>query len=310
MTRAPAGIPACALVLGLALLSSCASDDRTRAVPASAAAPEEAGVIRLSPDPAFAGAEITVVAVDAARSLEGCRYEWRRNGRPIDGAVSVSLPPSSFTKSDEIEVRVFPPEGGEALTARVEVANSVPVVSRVTVLPAVDGTDVRFQATVESSDSDQDALQYSYRWFKNGTVLGSESGPQLRLSGLNRGDRIQAEVVASDGESQSPPARAEVIPLDNHPPRFTSQPETPRPGTSSFQYQAAATDEDRDRLRFELASGPSGMTVTPDGLVTWTYPAPSADRREFAVVLRVLDSNGGEGTQSFTLRLDGDTSRH
>jgi hypothetical protein len=139
---------------------------------------------------------------------------------------------------------------------------------------------------------------------RNGALMEAETGPSLPMDSLALGDQVAVEVVASDGESESPPVRGESAPLQNRPPRFTSQPVAPGPADSEFRYRAVASDQDQDPLRYELVSGPSGMAVNPDGNVIWTVPAGAGRRGEYAVTIRAADSKGGAATQQFTIRLD------
>ncbi len=57
----------------------------------------------------------------------------------------------------------------------------------------------------------------------------------------------------------------------NHEPVFTSSPSESAIIGEEYQYQATATDEDSsDTLTFALVSGPAGMIITADGLLSWT----------------------------------------
>ncbi len=289
---------ACAFVLGGC---SAGGDARQAAVHGD-------GQMSLSPDPAFAGAQITVVFKDRDLRPEQCRYEWRRNGTVIPQAGSNALEPALFAKGDRIEVSVVAPRtdpGKERrLRAEVRVVNTPPTILRVTVVPAATSDRAEFRAIPESLDQDGDSLTYAYRWSRNGTLMEAETGPSLPLDSLALGDQIAVEVVASDGESESPPVRGESAPLQNRPPRFTSQPAAPGPTDSEFRYRAVASDQDQDPLRYELVSGPSGMVVNPDGNVLWTVPAGAGRRGEYTVTVRAVDSKGGAATQQFTIRLD------
>jgi hypothetical protein len=289
---------ACAFVLG-----GCSAGGSGRQ-----AAVHGDGQVSLSPDPAFAGAQIVVVFKDRNLRPEQCRYEWRRNGSVIPQASSNALEPASFAKGDRIEVTAVVPRtdpGSERrLRADVRVVNTPPTILRVTVVPATSSERAEFRAIPESLDRDGDSLTYAYRWSRNGRLMEAATGPSLPLDSLALGDQIAVEVVASDGESESPPVRGESAPLQNRPPRFTSQPAAPGPADSEFRYRAVASDQDQDPLSYELVSGPSGMAVNPDGNVLWTMPAGAGRRGEYAVTIRAADSRGGAATQQFTIRLD------
>lgn len=263
--------------------------------------------VRLTPDPAFAGAQIAVVFEDPNLRADQCRYEWRRNGSLIPAARTSVLDPAFFARNDRIEVAVFEPgsggETGQRWHSDVRVVNTSPSLSRVTVTRSatLDGANLR--AIPEALDRDGDPLTYRYRWFRNGVLMGAETGSSLPMASLAPGDRIAVEVVASDGESQSPPMRGEAAGVLNHPPHFTSQPTVPGPADRVFHYQAIATDEDGDSLRYERVIGPSGLVVDPNGDVSWRLPPIPERSGDYAIAIRALDSKGDAAVQQFTIRL-------
>jgi hypothetical protein len=267
----------------------------------------DAGV-SLSPDPAYASAQIAVVLDDPQLQSAQCRYRWRRNGVQIVDAEGSALDPRHFSRGDEIAVTVNAsnPASGvvRTLKATVRVANTPPKVTRITLLPATDSGTPLLQASFESVDQDRDELSYACRWFKNDVLIDGASGPSLPLARIARGDRVTVEVVAHDAESASAPMRSDPFTLENQPPQFTSQPIAPKPADTEFHYQAVAADPDRDPLRYELVSGPDGMTVDPAGSTYWRLPTGPLRSGSFPVRLRAIDSLGGEATQDFTISLD------
>jgi len=129
------------------------------------------------------------------------------------------------------------------------------------------------------------------------------------MSGLAVSDRIAVEVVASDGESGSPPLCSDAASIENRPPGFTSSPTAPAPADTVFQYQAVASDPDGDPLRYELAEGPPGVTVDPGGRVVWRLPSGASRSGEYSITLRSLDSKGAAATQRFSIRLGPPSAR-
>lgn len=261
----------------------------------------------LSPEPPSSAVHIAVVLSDPRVDLGNCRFEWRRNGLVVANATTNALEPSQFAKNDDIAVKVMlPGPGGAALQTietRARVANAPPKMTRVTLamVAAADGSQL--QANAECIDSDHDAPVYAYQWYQNGHVVAGAAGSSLSARMLARGDRVVVNIVASDGESSSPPLRSEEYTIDNRPPQFSSQPVAPRIHDQEFHYQAVAADPDGDPLRYELVSGPAGMTVDAHGSVSWTLPLPEPGNGEYPVKLRAVDSNGGEAVQEFTIRL-------
>jgi hypothetical protein len=266
------------------------------------------GAVRLAPDPANTASRIAVVLQDAGLRPADCRFEWRRNGIVIAGAGTDALDPSRFSKNDEIAVTVTAPDpaGGttRTLKAKVRIVNTPPKLTGASLAISTASGAAALQAIVECADPDGDVPAYAFRWFKNGTPIDDASGANLPLTGFVRGDRVVVEVVARDEVSSSTPLRSDPHTVGNLPPRFSSQPVTPGPGSVTFEYQASANDPDGDPLRYELVSGPPGMTVDPAGMVYWTLPAGVSRRGSFPVRIRATDSRGGAATQDFTIPLD------
>lgn len=288
---------ACVLLVG-----SCSGSRERSTVPR-----DTGGAVRLVPDPPFAGARITAVFADRNVRPEQCRFEWRRNGDPISANSGDALDPHWFSRGDRIEVLVVVPGMGGGLEQRfragVDVVNSPPTVMRVAVRPALSSGRAELTAVPEAVDADGDSLTYAYRWFRNGLPFAPDAGAVLPMKGLSVSDRIAVEVVASDGESTSPPLRSDAASIENRAPEFASNPIPPAPSDSVFQYQAVATDPDGDALRYELAEGPPGMTMDPDGKVMWRLPTGAGHSGEYSITLRSLDPKGAAATQRFSIRL-------
>ena len=284
------------------LVCSCSGSRERSTVPRGAD-----GAVRLAPDPSFAGTRIAVVFADRNLRPEQCRFEWRINGRPIPAGSSGELEPRWFSRGDRVEVVVVAPGTGGAperrIQAGVDVVNSPPTVMRVAVRPVLTSGRAELMAVPEAVDADGDSLTYAYRWFRNGQPFAPAAGAILPMKGLAVSDRIAVEAVASDGQDTSPPLRSDAASIDNQAPEFSSSPTTPAPADSVFQYQAVASDPDGDALRYELVEGPPGMTMTPEGRVTWRLPAGADRSGEYSVSLRALDPKGDAATQRFSIRL-------
>jgi hypothetical protein len=269
------------------------------------------GSVRLAPDPAFAAARIEAI-VDGPRAGR-TTFEWWRDGERIDGADGPTLAPTRFSKGQTIAVVVRPADPaatGPVWSDTIVVENTPPRIAGVTLQLAAASDLSEVRAVIEASDPDGDALAHAVRWFRNGVrIEGAAAGPVLAMAGLQRGDRIEAEVVATDGEADSPPARSEPLRIENLPPRFTSQPRAPRADDAAFAYRPEAVDPDGDPLRFELVEAPDGMTLADDGTIVWPLPSGEARARHHPVRVRVSDARGGESVQAFSLHLESPVPR-
>ncbi|MEN8183430.1 MAG: hypothetical protein ABFS46_12945, partial [Myxococcota bacterium] len=142
---------------------------------------------------------------------------------------------------------------------------------------------------------------FEYHWSINGREV-KDVGPSFSTEGLERGDQIQARVVATDGDVRSEALVSPTVRVANGAPRIVSSP----PGglaDGEFVYQLEAEDPDGDRtLRFRLLEGPPGMRVDPVlGEVRWK---PSADQvGAHPVDLAVADPQGASTAQRFEITL-------
>ncbi|MEO6689411.1 MAG: RHS repeat-associated core domain-containing protein [Dokdonella sp.] len=87
-------------------------------------------------------------------------------------------------------------------------------------------------------------------------------------------------------------------PQTNNPPYFTSTPVVNGALNQPYQYFAMAIDPDGDALTFQLANGPSGMSVSNGGLLSWAHPVTGS----YAVTLRVSDGHANVD-QAYTLTI-------
>ncbi|QGZ92576.1 CARDB domain-containing protein [Microcystis aeruginosa] len=95
-----------------------------------------------------------------------------------------------------------------------------------------------------------------------------------------------------------------ALPYPNLAPNFTSSPVINGTAGQPYSYQVKAQDPDGVALAYLLYDGPQGMTLNATtGVINWTPTATSAV--ETPVTLRVYDSRGGYGTQSFKIKVEG-----
>lgn len=163
------------------------------------------------------------------------------------------------------------------------------------------------------TDQDGDALYYYV--FLSTTAFGPGSlpspfdlvgSPTCRVANLANQTAYYWTVVPNDGiENGTFPAvwTFKVIlsagPQANHPPRITTAPpEEARIGTA-YVYTVMAVDEDNDPLAFSLLTMIEGMTMDPQGRLSW-IPQPIQKGNQ-SVTVQVSDGRGGTAEQKFTI---------
>lgn len=70
-------------------------------------------------------------------------------------------------------------------------------------------------AEVDAEDADGNPLTYRYRWLVNGNVLRDVTTSSLSPNLLKRGDHVSAEVIASDGQAETPAYESEPVVVKN-----------------------------------------------------------------------------------------------
>lgn len=262
--------------------------------------------IHIAPEGADATSQLQAVVNVNGVNPATCTYRWSRNGIPLESETRDVLAPSNFHKGDVVTVSVvLPPVAGSAsrsLRAQVRIHDAPPVVTSAQLSMNALPSGLEFHGFALCSDPDGDSTTYSCRWYRNGTRIDGATGTDLAVASMGLGDRIEVEVVASDGEAKSEPRRSQQFVLQNRPPQFTSQATAPQAGASVFSYQAVAVDPDGDPVHFELVQAPSGATLSSTGLVQWTMPPVGQRANAGPIVIRATDSKGGEATQTIDLR--------
>jgi hypothetical protein len=288
---------------------------RARSDAAAPAAPRGEGenhppqVSRVRLEPASPEPGERVRAVVTARDPDGDplqhSFRWELAGRELptqDGEVVLG----EASRGDELEVWVSAFDGkasSETAHAATEVANRRPVLHHVALQPAGEvfaGTAAI--ASPSADDPDGDELEYRFRWTVNDEVreTADEHPERFDTQGLQPGDRIRVEVVASDGDAESDTAWSGILRVANAAPEIVSKPAGVEPG-AGFRYAVKASDPEGDRnLRFQLRKGPAGMSLNPVlGELTWT---PRADQAGVhPVEIAVEDSAGARSVQAFEL---------
>ena len=95
--------------------------------------------------------------------------------------------------------------------------------------------------------------------------------------------------------------------LSNHPPYFTSVPQTVVRAGEALVYDAEARDPDGHAIAYSLEVGPAGLSVdVGSGLLRWTPQV--SDGGSHAVRLVAEDGRGGRAVQSFFIEVRGDTA--
>jgi hypothetical protein len=145
-------------------------------------------------------------------------------------------------------------------------------------------------------------VSFEHTWYVNGNPV-DEPGLELTDRHFDRGDSIEFEVRAVDGDDESEPWRSPPVEVVNSPPVIASSPTGLRED-GTFRYRIVPNDPDGDRVfRYRLVEGPKGMQLDwLSGVVTWQ---PGDDQAgTHAVTLEADDQRGGVAAQSFQITVE------
>lgn len=245
-----------------------------------------------------------VEATDADGDALSYQLSTRPEGMAIDPVSGLIewTPDSGQLGQHAITVEVFDGQGGTAYqsyTLQVQEdanANRAPeiVSSADRLVPA--GSNWTYQ--VQATDPDGDALTYHLMSAPSGLTLDSAGLAEWLPQEDDLGE-YPVEIEVRDGRGGT--ARQQftlyvVSGTTNNPPQILSTP--PHTGRAGYEYQYSveAEDPEGDPINFTLTQAPPGMSVTQDGLVTWT---PSGEVQ--AQVSVRVDDGSAFTTQSWTI---------
>ncbi|HET8540348.1 MAG TPA: hypothetical protein VFL83_10800, partial [Anaeromyxobacter sp.] len=202
-------------------------------------APPTAPVVAFATDKPTVTAPLRVLVKTQATDPDGdtlrYQYRWSRDGAPValpDGTEASKAAPFWTSASEvpakelrkgqrwTVEVRAHDgEEPGPAARAGTTIVNSPPPAPRLVFAPErprrVDGIAVSID---QPADPDGDVLTYRYAWTRDGQRF--EAPPdqaQIPRGVAKKGQRWAVEVVASDGEAESPSVRHQAVIADTAP---------------------------------------------------------------------------------------------
>ena len=258
--------------------------------------------LRLTPqDPVPGDLILPEITVENADEEEvSLTYIWRVDGERVATGDSYKI--SERTSDTLIELQVIAHAGhysSDPVTAYVRVGNRAPSISSIALQPSLTPTILdEIKAIPRGEDPDGDPIDFIYHWSVNGSRI-DYLGPELPKMRFRRGDKIDLDVVATDGNLDSEPMSAPTIVIVNAEPVIVSVP-TEMNENGTFQYNVVVEDADDRMLRYALLEKPDGMTIDwLGGAVQWKPTDKQAGKH--TVKLEVDDQNGGKTTQVFTL---------
>ena len=180
------------------------------------------------------------------------------------------------------------------------ISNQAPVASGQ--LATLD-EDSNASIVLTATDIDSDPLNYQVVSQPTNGSLSGVSPNLVYQPAANFSGSDNFSFKANDGQSDSNTAMVsiQVMPV-NDAPVINSTPVLVGRVDQPYSYQIMATDVELDALTYAVATGPAAMTVSANGLVSWT--PTQAEVGINSITLSVSDSNGDSTTQSYNLEIE------
>jgi len=230
-------------------------------------------------DPAMPTTDQTVHAVVDASDPDGdpvsLAYQWAVNGTAIPGATDATFDlsvPGNGDRGDQVSVSVTASDGAmttESTSVPETIANSVPILSRATVV--YDSATATAAISRSVTDADGDALQTSVRWTIDGFDAGTSSKLDVAGAGGHLGNVVGALVRVTDSQGGSstwvsarPDPVAAGVPAA--PPMNDWYPYTEPDGSAVQAIMQIASQP----ARLDVATA-FGFTRSSDSGVTWSH---------------------------------------
>ncbi len=209
--------------------------------------PPEAPTVQILPlSPATTDplqAVVTSPLYDADGDPVSVTYQWRRDGQAMP--ITTHEVTAESTRRGELwSVEVVATDGrlqSPAATDEVLVVDTLPSVADVTIVPGMaDTTDALDCVHSAATDPDDDAVDLTYAWWRDGELLAEQTGV-LDPSETHRGDEIVCSVTPSGPAGVGAEVTSEAITISNSPPTLDAVAVSPVPLTSSDEARCLAT---------------------------------------------------------------------
>ena len=150
-----------------------------------------------------------VLWTDPDDDTEGYAWGWNVNGSTVGADATLDLAP--YSRGDTVSCNLTPFDGEESGTTTfvsATIGNAPPTITALLLSSMSPAVGDVLSVDITSSDSDGDAITYTYQWYVNGAM--DVTTPTLDCGRLTSGDRIWVVVTPSDGTDMGPSAGSDT----------------------------------------------------------------------------------------------------
>ena len=183
-------------------------------------------------------------AIDEDNDILSLTYQWTNvDGDIIGESGALQLTPEFVAPTEELTCTATVSDSQEivSMSSSVEVENTTPTISSVSITPQRVLVDSLLECTVDAEDADLEALSESFVWTQNGTEVGTESTLQLDPANYSDDDVIVCTATVEDGYGGTASESGEVV-IGNTAPEIGSVPVVPDPASTIDDLTCAPSD--------------------------------------------------------------------
>jgi hypothetical protein len=261
------------------------------------------GIVSYLSDQTFYEGDQIYLNVDVCGGAGGTTFGWTKNGVPISNELDLIIQKAVIADSGEYSFggnysyTIFGELRGQIIAIGIGTASITPRKAKIEVLRSapllVDqpyGQTVNAGETVVFSAKASGRPPLFYQWRRNGVDIGGATNATLNVDQAQVADAgyYTVEVKNSAGVETSATALLSI----NKPPTFVDlQPvSVAEQGNLLVQLKTADSDLPAQQLTVRLVSGPPGLTVSSQGLVSWA-PTEAQGGFSYPVALEVSDGS-------------------
>ncbi|WP_082078965.1 putative Ig domain-containing protein [Pseudoalteromonas rubra] len=168
----------------------------------------------------------------------------------------------------------------------------------------IAAVDVLYSYKLSATDPDGDPIYFSLLSAPEGAVLDANNELLWTPDAASLGSQ-QFEILAEDALGAGVTQRFSVLVralANNHPPVIHTSPDFSAFVGQTYLYQIGATDEDGHQLLYRLGDVPQGVTLSAQGLLSWTPTLAQAGAQ--SITVRVIDEYGAYVQQQFNVSVN------
>jgi len=221
------------------------------------------------------GVVIRSESVDPDGDAVSYSYRWYRDEVEATSWTGTTVDASATSRGQTWRVEVVPSDGsasGAAGSDEVEIGNTAPTLSSVSLTPTSAYTNDTLNANIGSADADGDSVSASYTWTVNGSTVSASGSTLSGVSWFDKGDRVAVTVTPTDGTDSGAPLTSSTTTVLNSPPTApgaTIEPADPIEGEDDLlcELDTSSTDADGDSISYTITWS-NGSTSYGDALTT------------------------------------------